>query len=206
MLLILLSFSSLCSTFNWTVPFLSWLAIVALGVATIILYFIPLRYIVLAWGELMLYFILHHIVYKNIRILYLNKSVCHDVFCVSTQRQYNKYKDVSVFPSFNSYPSVPTFLSAGVNKFTKKLRDPYTIDNNELLDFLSRVPSDVQVVGEILYVSFFISFLRWLSSSVSSGLLLLSPLSPLFSFPLFLVVSDSSLLCFHVGWTDYSLF
>ncbi|XP_026178464.1 multiple C2 and transmembrane domain-containing protein 1 isoform X3 [Mastacembelus armatus] len=71
------------NTFNWTVPFLSWLAIVSLGVATIIIYFIPLRYIVLAWG---------------------------------------------------------------VNKFTKKLRDPYTIDNNELLDFLSRVPSDVQVV------------------------------------------------------------
>ncbi|XP_062272702.1 multiple C2 and transmembrane domain-containing protein 1-like isoform X4 [Scomber scombrus] len=71
------------NSFNWTVPFLSWLAIVALGMATIIIYFIPLRYIVLAWG---------------------------------------------------------------VNKFTKKLRDPYTIDNNELLDFLSRVPSDVQVV------------------------------------------------------------
>uniref|UniRef100_A0A8D3CTB3 Multiple C2 and transmembrane domain containing 1 n=1 Tax=Scophthalmus maximus TaxID=52904 RepID=A0A8D3CTB3_SCOMX len=73
------------NTFNWTVPFLSWLAIVALGLATTIIYFIPLRYIVLAWG---------------------------------------------------------------VNKFTKKLRDPYTIDNNELLDFLSRVPSDVQVVGD----------------------------------------------------------
>ncbi|XP_061623235.1 multiple C2 and transmembrane domain-containing protein 1 isoform X4 [Phyllopteryx taeniolatus] len=71
------------NTFNWTVPFLSWLAIVALGMATVIVYFIPLRYIVLAWG---------------------------------------------------------------VNKFTKKLRDPYTIDNNEILDFLSRVPSDVQVV------------------------------------------------------------
>ncbi|XP_068559175.1 multiple C2 and transmembrane domain-containing protein 1 isoform X4 [Cebidichthys violaceus] len=71
------------NTFNWTVPFLSWLAIVAFGAATIIIYYIPLRYIVLAWG---------------------------------------------------------------VNKFTKKLRDPYTIDNNELLDFLSRVPSDVQVV------------------------------------------------------------
>ncbi|MEQ2236309.1 Multiple C2 and transmembrane domain-containing protein 1, partial [Ilyodon furcidens] len=70
------------NTFNWTVPFLSWLAIVALGVATVVIYFIPLRFIVLAWG---------------------------------------------------------------VNKFTKKLRDPYTIDNNELLDFLSRVPSDVQV-------------------------------------------------------------
>ncbi|XP_040397996.1 multiple C2 and transmembrane domain-containing protein 1 isoform X3 [Cygnus olor] len=71
------------NTFNWTVPFLSWLAIVAFCVFTIILYFIPLRYIVLVWG---------------------------------------------------------------INKFTKKLRSPYAIDNNELLDFLSRVPSDVQVV------------------------------------------------------------
>lgn len=36
----------------------------------------------------------------------------------------------------------------GINKFTKKLRDPYIIENNELLDFLSRVPSDVQVVSD----------------------------------------------------------
>nr|XP_060617776.1 multiple C2 and transmembrane domain-containing protein 1 isoform X2 [Anolis sagrei ordinatus] len=71
------------NTFNWTVPFLSWLAIVALCVFTVILYFIPLRYIVLVWG---------------------------------------------------------------INKFTKKLRSPYAIDNNELIDFLSRVPSDVQMV------------------------------------------------------------
>ncbi|NWU24705.1 MCTP1 protein, partial [Dyaphorophyia castanea] len=71
------------NTFNWTVPFLSWLAIVALSVFTVILYFIPLRYIVLIWG---------------------------------------------------------------INKFTKKIRNPYAIDNNELLDFLSRVPSDVQVM------------------------------------------------------------
>ncbi|XP_014792325.1 PREDICTED: multiple C2 and transmembrane domain-containing protein 1 [Calidris pugnax] len=71
------------NTFNWTVPFLSCLAIVALLVFTIILYFIPLRYIVLVWG---------------------------------------------------------------INKFTKKLRNPYAIDNNELLDFLSRVPSDVQLM------------------------------------------------------------
>ncbi|XP_059949143.1 multiple C2 and transmembrane domain-containing protein 1 isoform X1 [Mesoplodon densirostris] len=71
------------NTFNWTIPFLSWLAIVALCAFTLILYLIPLRYIVLVWG---------------------------------------------------------------INKFTKKLRSPYAIDNNELLDFLSRVPSDVQVV------------------------------------------------------------
>ncbi|KFV66227.1 Multiple C2 and transmembrane domain-containing protein 2, partial [Dryobates pubescens] len=69
------------NTFNWTVPFLSVLACLVLVAATVILYFIPLRYIVLIWG---------------------------------------------------------------INKFTKKLRNPYAIDNNELLDFLSRVPSDVQ--------------------------------------------------------------
>uniref|UniRef100_A0A673FMP4 Multiple C2 and transmembrane domain-containing protein 1-like n=1 Tax=Sinocyclocheilus rhinocerous TaxID=307959 RepID=A0A673FMP4_9TELE len=77
------------NTFNWTVPFLSWLTIVALCATTLVVYFIPLRYIVLAWG---------------------------------------------------------------VNKFTKKLRDPYSIDNNELLDFLSRVPSDVQMVGIPYYI------------------------------------------------------
>ncbi|XP_040825006.1 multiple C2 and transmembrane domain-containing protein 2 isoform X2 [Ochotona curzoniae] len=71
------------NTFNWTVPFLSLLACLVLAGATISLYFIPLRYIILIWG---------------------------------------------------------------INKFTKKLRNPYSIDNNELLDFLSRVPSDVQKV------------------------------------------------------------
>ncbi|XP_008046383.1 multiple C2 and transmembrane domain-containing protein 2 isoform X2 [Carlito syrichta] len=71
------------NTFNWTVPFLSSLACLILAAATITLYFIPLRYIILIWG---------------------------------------------------------------INKFTKKLRNPYSIDNNEILDFLSRVPSDVQKV------------------------------------------------------------
>ncbi|XP_029008653.1 multiple C2 and transmembrane domain-containing protein 2 isoform X2 [Betta splendens] len=69
--------------FNWSVPFLSTLACVGLFAATALLYFVPLRYIVLIWG---------------------------------------------------------------VHKFTKKLRNPYSIDNNEILDFLRRVPSDVQKV------------------------------------------------------------
>ncbi|CAL8324872.1 unnamed protein product, partial [Gadus morhua 'NCC'] len=71
------------NTFNWTVPFCSWLACLVLFLATTLAYFIPLRYIVLAWG---------------------------------------------------------------VNKFTKKLRSPHAIDNNEILEFLKRVPSDVQKV------------------------------------------------------------
>nr|XP_014342392.1 PREDICTED: multiple C2 and transmembrane domain-containing protein 2 [Latimeria chalumnae] len=71
------------NTFNWTVPFLSTLACLVLAAATMLLYFIPLRYIILIWG---------------------------------------------------------------INKFTKKLRNPDAINNNELLDFLSRVPSDVQKV------------------------------------------------------------
>ncbi|CAJ1048487.1 multiple C2 and transmembrane domain-containing protein 2 isoform X2 [Xyrichtys novacula] len=71
------------NTFNWSVPFLSGLAFLIFVIATIITYYIPVRYIVLLWG---------------------------------------------------------------INKFTKKLRNPYSIDNNEVLDFLSRVPSDVQKV------------------------------------------------------------
>uniref|UniRef100_A0A4W3JF28 Multiple C2 and transmembrane domain containing 1 n=1 Tax=Callorhinchus milii TaxID=7868 RepID=A0A4W3JF28_CALMI len=69
------------NTFNWTVPFLSWLAVFVLTVGTLLIYFVPLRYVILIWG---------------------------------------------------------------IHKFTKKLRNPYLIDNNELLDFLSRVHSDVQ--------------------------------------------------------------
>ncbi|XP_037688874.1 multiple C2 and transmembrane domain-containing protein 2 isoform X4 [Choloepus didactylus] len=38
------------NTFNWTVPFLSFLACLILAVTTITLYFIPLRYIILIWG------------------------------------------------------------------------------------------------------------------------------------------------------------
>ncbi|KAL8566338.1 hypothetical protein ACOMHN_030538 [Nucella lapillus] len=70
------------NTFNWTVPWLSTLAVVALSSGVIVLYFIPLRWLILAWG---------------------------------------------------------------INKFTKNLRKPNAISNNELLDFLSRVPSDRQV-------------------------------------------------------------
>ena len=35
----------------------------------------------------------------------------------------------------------------GINKFTKKLRKPNAIPNNELLDYLSRVPSDRDLVS-----------------------------------------------------------
>ncbi|KAK7479696.1 hypothetical protein BaRGS_00029072, partial [Batillaria attramentaria] len=71
------------NTFNWSVPWLSTLAVLTLTAGAIVLYFIPLRYLLLAWG---------------------------------------------------------------INKFTKKLRKPNALSNNELLDFLSRVPSDEQLI------------------------------------------------------------
>ncbi|BFY97384.1 hypothetical protein BsWGS_00424 [Bradybaena similaris] len=71
------------NTFNWSVPWLSTLAVIALLAGSIILFFIPLRVLLLIWG---------------------------------------------------------------INKFTKKLRKPNAIPNNELLDFLSRVPSDNELV------------------------------------------------------------
>jgi len=71
------------NTFNWTVPWLSWLAIVLLSIGTVVLYFVPIRYLIIAWG---------------------------------------------------------------INKFTKKLRAPNAIPNNELVDYLSRVPSDKELI------------------------------------------------------------
>ncbi|XP_068586449.1 multiple C2 and transmembrane domain-containing protein 2-like isoform X2 [Cebidichthys violaceus] len=71
------------NTFNWSVPFLSSLAFLIFVIATLLTYYVPVRYVILIWG---------------------------------------------------------------INKFTKKLRNPYSIDNNEVLDFLTRVPSDVQKV------------------------------------------------------------
>uniref|UniRef100_A0A672JI55 Multiple C2 and transmembrane domain-containing protein 2-like n=1 Tax=Salarias fasciatus TaxID=181472 RepID=A0A672JI55_SALFA len=90
--------------FNWSVPFMSCLACLVLFVGAVLLYFIPLRYIVLIWG---------------------------------------------------------------VDKFTKKLRNPYTIDNNEILDFLKRVPSDVQKVR----VQFYIQIGREFPEDVSAPLM-----------------------------------
>uniref|UniRef100_A0A4W3JS59 Multiple C2 and transmembrane domain containing 1 n=1 Tax=Callorhinchus milii TaxID=7868 RepID=A0A4W3JS59_CALMI len=94
------------NTFNWTVPFLSWLAVFVLTVGTLLIYFVPLRYVILIWG---------------------------------------------------------------IHKFTKKLRNPYLIDNNELLDFLSRVHSDVQVVCSIsIYLDYcFLSLTRIPNSALA---------------------------------------
>lgn len=59
------------STFNWTVPFLSVLACLVLAAATVILYFIPLRYIVLIWGK---YSTVSHLYEINTIYVYIMKS------------------------------------------------------------------------------------------------------------------------------------
>ncbi|XP_035824948.1 multiple C2 and transmembrane domain-containing protein 1 isoform X2 [Aplysia californica] len=71
------------NTFNWSVPWLSTFAVIVLVIGMTVLFYIPLRFLLLAWG---------------------------------------------------------------INKFTKKLRKPNAIPNNELLDFLSRVPSDNEML------------------------------------------------------------
>lgn len=47
----------LFSTFNWSVPFLSGLAILIFVTATILTYYVPVRYVVLIWGECQTWFI-----------------------------------------------------------------------------------------------------------------------------------------------------
>ena len=43
-----------------------------------------------------------------------------------------------------------TFDPSGINKFSKRLRNPNYIDNNELLDYLSRSPSDRELVSVVV--------------------------------------------------------
>lgn len=75
------------STFNFTVPFLSYLSVVLLVAVTVVLYWVPVRYLIMAWG---------------------------------------------------------------VNKFARKLIRPHTIPNNEVLDLLSRVPTNEDLVSWVL--------------------------------------------------------
>lgn len=80
--------ASLCerikNLFNFTVPYLSYLAIVLTILAAVVLYLIPMRYLILGWG---------------------------------------------------------------VNKFLRKLLRPHSVPNNEVLDLISRVPDDEDLLS-----------------------------------------------------------
>ncbi|XP_012140134.1 multiple C2 domain and transmembrane region protein isoform X6 [Megachile rotundata] len=80
--------ASLCervkNLFNFTVPYLSYLAMILTILGAAVLYFIPLRYLILAWG---------------------------------------------------------------VNKFSRKIIRPHSVPNNEVLDLISRVPDDEELIN-----------------------------------------------------------
>ncbi|XP_021928655.1 multiple C2 and transmembrane domain-containing protein 1 isoform X1 [Zootermopsis nevadensis] len=75
---------SIKNTFNFTVPYLSTLAILMLIAGAVVLYLVSVRYLIMAWG---------------------------------------------------------------VNKFARKLIRPHTVPNNEILDLLSRVPDDEDLLA-----------------------------------------------------------
>lgn len=75
---------SIKNTFNFTVPYLSILAILMCLAGAIVLYLVPVRYLIMAWG---------------------------------------------------------------INKFSRKLVRPHTVPNNEVLDLLSRVPDDEDLIA-----------------------------------------------------------
>ncbi|KAH8356307.1 hypothetical protein KR200_007825 [Drosophila serrata] len=81
---------STINTFNFSVPELTWLAVVLLLGAILVLHFVPLRWLLLFWGLM---------------------------------------------------------------KFSRRLLRPNTIPNNELLDFLSRVPDNEEIVSEAMEFS-----------------------------------------------------
>ncbi|XP_072160586.1 multiple C2 and transmembrane domain-containing protein isoform X2 [Bemisia tabaci] len=72
------------NTFNFTVPFLSFLAMFLTTLICFVLYWVPVRYLIMAWG---------------------------------------------------------------INKFARKLIRPHTVPNNEVLDLLSRVPDNEELIA-----------------------------------------------------------
>ncbi|KYQ56897.1 Multiple C2 and transmembrane domain-containing protein 2, partial [Trachymyrmex zeteki] len=80
--------ASLCekvkNLFNFTIPYLSYLAMLLAIAGAVVLYFIPVRYLILAWG---------------------------------------------------------------VNKFSRKIFRPHSVPNNEVLDLISRVPDDEELLN-----------------------------------------------------------
>ncbi|KAK2576927.1 hypothetical protein KPH14_005546 [Odynerus spinipes] len=80
--------ASLCerikNLFNFTVPYLSYVAMTLTILGAVVLYYIPVRYLILAWG---------------------------------------------------------------VNKFSRKIFRPHTVPNNEVLDLISRVPDDEEILN-----------------------------------------------------------
>jgi hypothetical protein len=52
--IIYMLFTVIClsfSTFNWTVPWLSTFAVILLSIGAVVLYLIPIRYLVMGWGK-----------------------------------------------------------------------------------------------------------------------------------------------------------
>ncbi|KYN36255.1 Multiple C2 and transmembrane domain-containing protein 1, partial [Trachymyrmex septentrionalis] len=80
--------ASLCekvkNLFNFTIPYLSYLAMLLAIAGAVVLYFIPVRYLILTWG---------------------------------------------------------------VNKFSRKILRPHSVPNNEVLDLISRVPDDEELLN-----------------------------------------------------------
>ena len=89
---------SVKNVFNFSVPFLSWLAFVVVFIITIVLYFVPLRYVI---NKLL--------------------QICDSLVRV-------------------------LLILWGTNKFLKKLVKPMAVNNNELADFISRVPDNEKLV------------------------------------------------------------
>ena len=67
-------------------------------------------------------------------------------------RQYPMtIKDLAKLPIFVSKRYL--IMAWGTNKFTKKLLRPNAVNNNELADFISRVPDNEELVGQLVIVS-----------------------------------------------------
>ena len=167
----------LFSLFDWSVPFLCWMAVTILLLASILFYFVPLRYVILVWGK------------NGAACVWIGKEssliptlrsenladVSTDCFSLHQAEHVLKLRQGFPISKFVLKPNESNHFvcglsytvcmlvavmimscdlprpSTGINKFTKRLRKPNYIENNELLDFLSRSPTDRQLVSDLLH-------------------------------------------------------
>lgn len=87
------------SLFDWSVPFLCWMAVILTVLAGLTMYFIPLRYIILAWGESPIHV---HICQTDVHVSRLTELWSHShssiLHCVMLWYRYQQVYKVSPQP------------------------------------------------------------------------------------------------------------
>ena len=126
-----------CSTFNWTVPFCSYLMCVIFTLGTVVLYLVPLKFLLLAWGKISSKTLLIFHAFWSIslwRICYKNQAYFPDKLVFKDPIDLKKTNQV-----YFSLFCLVLFLNLLDNKnklreyWLPRITDAYVLSNRSLL-------------------------------------------------------------------------